>query len=59
MAVLITANEVCDKLKIKLNHLYQLNYRNQLKPAEKKGNKLFYSVEEVDNYAKQRTAKNS
>ena len=47
MAVLIDSNEVCEILGIKLNHLYQLKYRKQLVPHERKGKKSFYSEQEV------------
>ena len=59
MAVLISSNEVCDKLGIKLNHLYQLKYRKQLVPIEKQGKKYFYNIEEVDAFKVKRDGKNS
>ena len=59
MAVLISSNEVCDKLGIKLNHLYQLKYRKQLVPMERQGKKYFYNDEEVDAFKVKRDAKNN
>lgn len=58
MAIL-NSNEVCERLGIKLNHLYQLKYRKQLVPHEKTGRKAYYTEEAVEAFKAMRNAKNS
>ena len=56
MAIL-TSKEVCEILGIKPNNLYQINYRNGLKPVKKEGKQSFYSSDDVEAYKNKRTAK--
>ena len=53
MAVL-TSQEVCEILGIKPNNLYQINYRNLLKPIKKEGKQSFYLLEDVEAYKTKR-----
>ena len=57
MAVLMTSKEVCDHLGIKVNNLYQLQVRGQLKAVRKEGKHCFFSQEDVQAFKAKRDAK--
>lgn len=59
MAVLIDSKEVCEKLNITLNNLYQLKFRKQLMPVERKGKKAYYNLEDVEMFRIKRNGKNA
>ena len=57
MAVLITTEEACKILDVKLNHLHQLQFRNQVKWVEKRGKKVFYDLEQIQALKEKRDAR--
>jgi excisionase family DNA binding protein len=54
MAVLMSSQEVCEYLGIKLNNLYQLRSRGSLNWTEKKGKAVFFDREKVEAYKAKR-----
>lgn len=57
MAVLITTEEACKILDVKLNYLHQLQFRNQVKWVEKRGKKVFYDLEQIQALKEKRDAR--
>ena len=46
---LLTAQQVCDKLQVKISYLYHLTHTNKI-PFIKLGNHLRFDTEDIDNW---------
>jgi predicted site-specific integrase-resolvase len=57
MAVLMTSKEVCDYLGIKVNNLYQIQFRGHIKAVSKEGKHSFYAQQDVEAFKAKRDAK--